>query len=102
MGAEVGIWQATLFRWKRQALIDAGVIEGTGKYAASHQVTRPVQQLGQGYWLNVHNLRGCRGIQLRFVPTRHAVQVIRPPSFFGVEHWWSGKAPGSGKRWGLR
>ena len=29
IAAETGIAQATLFRWKRQALIDAGVIEGT-------------------------------------------------------------------------
>ena len=28
VAAETGICQATLFRWKRQALIDAGVIEG--------------------------------------------------------------------------
>jgi putative transposase len=29
IAAETGICQATLFRWKRQALIDAGVIDGT-------------------------------------------------------------------------
>jgi len=29
VAAETGICQATLFRWKRQALIDAGVIEAT-------------------------------------------------------------------------
>jgi transposase-like protein len=29
VAAETGICQATLFRWKRQALIDVGVIEGT-------------------------------------------------------------------------
>ena len=29
VAAETGIAQATLFRWKRQGLIDAGVIEGT-------------------------------------------------------------------------
>jgi transposase-like protein len=29
VAAETGICQVTLFRWKRQALIDAGVIEGT-------------------------------------------------------------------------
>ena len=28
IAAETGIAQATLFRWKRQALIDAGVIQG--------------------------------------------------------------------------
>jgi len=28
VAAETGVCQATLFRWKRQALIDAGVIEG--------------------------------------------------------------------------
>lgn len=28
VAAETGISQATLFNWKRQALIDAGVIEG--------------------------------------------------------------------------
>jgi transposase-like protein len=28
VAAETGIARATLFRWKRQALIDAGVIEG--------------------------------------------------------------------------
>lgn len=42
MAAETGIWQATLFRWKRQALIDAGVIEGTpsveaDELAAAHK-----------------------------------------------------------------
>jgi transposase-like protein len=29
IAAETRVCQATLFRWKRQALIDAGVIEGT-------------------------------------------------------------------------
>jgi transposase-like protein len=29
VAAETGIAQATLFRWKRQALIDAGVIDCT-------------------------------------------------------------------------
>jgi transposase-like protein len=29
VAAETGICHATLFRWKRQALIDGGVIEGT-------------------------------------------------------------------------
>ena len=29
VAAETGICQATLFRWKHQALVDAGVIEGT-------------------------------------------------------------------------
>jgi transposase-like protein len=29
VAAETGVAPATLFRWKRQALIDAGVIEGT-------------------------------------------------------------------------
>lgn len=29
VAVETGICQATLFRWKRQVLIDAGVIEGT-------------------------------------------------------------------------
>jgi transposase-like protein len=28
VAAATGICQATLFRWKRQALVDAGVIEG--------------------------------------------------------------------------
>jgi hypothetical protein len=28
LAAETGVGQATLFRWQRQALIDAGVIEG--------------------------------------------------------------------------
>ncbi|MGE2832699.1 transposase [Mycobacterium sp. SMC-4] len=40
--AETGICQATLFRWKRQALIDAGVIEGipsveADELAAAHR-----------------------------------------------------------------
>ena len=39
---ETGIAQATLFRWKRQALIDAGVIEGVpsveaDELAAAHK-----------------------------------------------------------------
>ena len=42
IAAETGIAQATLFRWKRQALIDAGVIEGTpsveaDELAAAHK-----------------------------------------------------------------
>lgn len=32
---ETGFCQATLFRWKRQALIDAGVIEGTPSVEAT-------------------------------------------------------------------
>src|ERR1700687_3237074 len=32
IAVETGIAQATLFRWKRQALIDAGVIEGTPSF----------------------------------------------------------------------
>jgi putative transposase len=42
VAAETGICQATLFRWKRQALIDAGVVEGTpsveaDELAAAHK-----------------------------------------------------------------
>jgi len=42
VAAETGICQATLFRWKRQALIDVGVIEGTpsveaDELAAAHK-----------------------------------------------------------------
>jgi putative transposase len=42
VAAETGICQATLFCWKRQALIDAGVIEGTpgveaDELAAAHK-----------------------------------------------------------------
>ncbi|BCO46840.1 transposase [Mycobacterium intracellulare] len=42
IATETGIAQATLFRWKRQALIDAGVIEGTpsveaDELAAAHK-----------------------------------------------------------------
>src|ERR1700687_918488 len=42
IAVETGIAQATLFRWKRQALIDAGVIEGTpsveaDELAAAHK-----------------------------------------------------------------
>lgn len=42
IAAETGIAQATLFRWKRQVLIDAGVIEGTpsveaDELAAAHK-----------------------------------------------------------------
>ena len=42
VAAETGICQATLFRWKRQAFIDAGVIEGTpsveaDELAAAHK-----------------------------------------------------------------
>ena len=42
VAAETGICQATLFRWKRQALIDAGVIEGipsveADELAAAHK-----------------------------------------------------------------
>ena len=34
VAAETGICPATLFRWKRQALIDAGVIEGIASVEA--------------------------------------------------------------------
>ena len=34
VAAETGICQATLFRWKHQALIDSGVIEGTASVEA--------------------------------------------------------------------
>lgn len=42
VAVDTGICQATLFRWKRQALIDAGVIEGTpsveaDELAAAHK-----------------------------------------------------------------
>jgi putative transposase len=42
VAAETGVGQATLFRWKRQALIDAGVIEGipsveADELAAAHE-----------------------------------------------------------------
>jgi transposase-like protein len=42
VAADTGICQATLFRWKRQALIDAGVIEGipsleADELAAAHK-----------------------------------------------------------------
>jgi transposase-like protein len=42
VAAETGVCQATLFRWKRQALIDAGVIEGipsveADELAAAHK-----------------------------------------------------------------
>ena len=38
VAAETGICHATLFRWKRQALIDAGVIEGTPSVEANELV----------------------------------------------------------------
>jgi putative transposase len=42
VAVDSGICQATLFRWKRQALIDAGVVEGTpsveaDELAAAHK-----------------------------------------------------------------
>lgn len=42
VAAATGVCQATLFRWKRQALIDAGVIEGipsveADELAAAHK-----------------------------------------------------------------
>jgi putative transposase len=42
VAAETGVCPATLFRWKRQALIDAGVIEGipsveADELAAAHK-----------------------------------------------------------------
>jgi putative transposase len=42
VAADTGICQGTLFRWKRQALIDAGVIEGipsaeADELAAAHK-----------------------------------------------------------------
>jgi putative transposase len=38
VAAETDICQATLFRWKRQALIDAGIIEGTPSVEADELV----------------------------------------------------------------
>jgi putative transposase len=48
IAAETGICQATLFRWKRQALIDAGIIEGTARVqadelAAAHKRTAQLE-----------------------------------------------------------
>jgi putative transposase len=42
VAVDTGIWQATLFRWKRQPLIDSGVIEGipsaeADELAAAHR-----------------------------------------------------------------
>lgn len=42
IASETGVAEATLFRWKRQALIDSGVIEGTpsveaDELAAAHK-----------------------------------------------------------------
>ena len=47
VAAETGVCQATLFRWKRQALIDAGVIEGipsveADELAAAHKRNPPM------------------------------------------------------------
>jgi transposase-like protein len=45
VAAETGVCQATLFRWKRQALIDAGVIEGIPSVVSRdqriHRLTEP-------------------------------------------------------------
>ena len=41
VAAETGICQATLFRWKRQALIDAGLIEGILSVEADEQAVVP-------------------------------------------------------------
>ena len=42
IAAETGIAQATLFRWKRQVLIDAGVIEGTPRVWRPASWLRPI------------------------------------------------------------
>ncbi len=39
VAAETGVCQATLFRWKRQALIDAGVLEGIPSVEADELAT---------------------------------------------------------------
>jgi transposase-like protein len=51
VAADTGICEATLFRWKCQALIDAGVIEGTpsveaDELAAAH---KRIAQLEAGH-----------------------------------------------------
>lgn len=47
VAAETGICQATLFRWKRQALIEAGIVEGIPSVEADElaaaQAHRPTQ-----------------------------------------------------------
>lgn len=40
VAVDAGICEATLFRWKRQALIDAGVIEGTASVEADELIAR--------------------------------------------------------------
>jgi transposase-like protein len=62
VAVETGICQATLFRWKRQALIDAGVIEGTpsveaDELAAAH---KRIAQLEAELALNRRCLRAVR------------------------------------------
>lgn len=48
VAVDTGICEATLFRWKHQALIDAGVIEGTpsveaDELAAAHKRIAPLE-----------------------------------------------------------
>src|SRR5271156_5820020 len=46
IAAETGVCQATLFRWKRQALIDAGFIEGTPSVEA-HELAAAHKRIAQ-------------------------------------------------------
>ena len=48
VAAETGVCPATLFRWKRQALVDTGVIEGIPSGEADELAAGPQAHRGAG------------------------------------------------------
>lgn len=64
VSVDTGICQATLFRWKRQALIDAGVIEGIPSAEADEQAVVPPKRrraIAEGLIARGHSARSaCR------------------------------------------
>jgi predicted 3-demethylubiquinone-9 3-methyltransferase (glyoxalase superfamily) len=81
LAAETGICQATLFRWKRQALIDAGLIDGIPSVginggpqfteAVSFEVRCADQDEVDYYWSNLVDGGEDRyGLSWQIVPER--------------------------------
>jgi transposase-like protein len=62
VAAETGVCQATLFRWNRQALIDAGVIEGIPSVEADELATahKRIAALEAELALTRDGLRRCQ------------------------------------------
>lgn len=51
VAVDTGICQATLFRWKHQALVDAGVIEGIPKAGSCLATTNVLERRGLVRWM---------------------------------------------------